>query len=326
MNNVHNRPNEAVTQNPLQKKIDVFKQPETTAAASQNINPNMNILPSQIENQSIMLYSQESIQIFDQMANDLLDHLLPKDFSRSDVENLSARLEYIREQAPELHSEMNMFREVIRQLKEAVFNRGMDMSQALNMLRVDQGGALYQRFQDFLSKKFPLEAQRFFQKLEAMTPEAMKNIFGSAEALAKFLQKNQASDAQNRNPALAVLEMVKGEINPQQPEHFLAALQIFSKEFNAESSQKLLGYLKRRGVLDENEYLKYMQSFRAPAEQNAALWGREEIKPIRFWYILLAVLCFVVSYSFGNDFASSLLLGVGMVALMGLLNFIIKKR
>ncbi|MBF0492225.1 MAG: hypothetical protein HQM15_05540 [Deltaproteobacteria bacterium] len=331
MTNVQNRlppsnpssANDAVMQNRFQNRMDVFKKAEISASAPQTANPDMSIVP---EGSGHINYSPESVQILDQMANDLLDHLLPPDPSRSDAENLSTRLEFIREQAPELQREMTMFREVVRQVREAVFAQGMDIMQALNMLRVDQGGALYQRFQDFLSKTFPLERNQFFQKLENLSPEAVKNIFGSAEALGAFLQKNQSPEAQSRNPALAVLEMVKGEINPQQPEHFLVALQIFSKEFNTENTQKLLSYLKRRGVLDENEYLRYMQSFRAPPEQHAALWGKEEIKPIRFWYILLAVLCFVVSYGIEHDFVVSLLVGLGMAGLMGLLNFMLRKK
>src|SRR4029453_14990526 len=123
-------------------------------------------------------------------------------------------------------------------------------------------------------------------------------------------QSAASAEASMMNPGQAVLELLKAEANPAgQLEHFLAGLYILNKDGLQQSAARLRSYLRRRGQLPEHDF----QDFHYKDESKKIFQGpmpREKIKPVNFWYILLAIGTFAASIGLGLNIVEAAAVGV----------------
>lgn len=232
-----------------------------------------------------------------------------------------------RNMAQEMQRDQQVLREFIREANYLVGEKGMELSQMLNTIRVEQGGAFWQKVQQILQKGIPIEQAVIFQKAEKSFQEMGKNPAEMNQAL-KTLAGGALTQAQQeaamRNPGKVILELLKIETNPQaQIDNFLAALKTLTRDGMQESAQKLRSYLRRRGGFTEEDLMFYTSSDRKEIFQGPL--SREPIQPVNWWYLLLAIGTFGTSMGLGLNTLEAALMGIGVAVLMFCLSLIFKR-
>jgi hypothetical protein len=226
--------------------------------------------------------------------------------------------------AQEMQRDLQTIREFVREAKYMVTNQGMEVAQMLNMMKVEQGGAFWQKIQQILQKGIPVEKQVLFQKLDKPVTELPKSLTsapGSDAALkAAMGGATNLGDMAKMTPGQAILELLKAEGNPTaQLEHFLAAMTILNRDGLQESAKKLRSYLRRRGDWTPEQEIRY---FRGEDQKKEIFQGpmpREEFRPVNFWYLLLAIGTFGASLGLGLNIMEAAVVGVFSALIMFLL-------
>jgi hypothetical protein len=216
----------------------------------------------------------------------------------------------------DLQKDLTTLREFMREAKYLIDNQGMTVAQMFNMVKVEQGGAFWQKLQQVLQKGVPGDALLFSKKGDPADPAQME------AALKNLVASSEVAEAM-KTPGRAILELMKAEVNPQnQLANFLAALKILDKDGMSDSANRLRSYLRKRGDVPE-EAIQYY--FDQKKEIFEGPFPKEPIQPVNWWYILLALGAFGTSITVGLNLWESLLMGIGMAALMFFLSFIYKR-
>lgn len=223
---------------------------------------------------------------------------------------------------PDFQRDLQILREMVRE-GNYLISQGMDVSQVVNKLKLEQGGQFWQNFQQMLQRQAStLKAD--FSQLGEQAIDVSKGVgeFGLTKEAAKSQEALKSAASQ------AILELLKAEANPQiQKEQCLSALQLLSKGNLTESSQKLLSYLRKRGNFSDQE-LNYFYSKQEPRKdifQNPFPLPQEKIKRSSFWYMLCGLAAFGISFGLGFNLAGSITVGVTIIVLMFIFSFISKK-
>ena len=256
------------------------------------------------------LQSQELAKIFGNIIQEGLNVV------QSSQPEVVQSKDILQEGFSNLQRDLQMIREFIREI-DYLIGQGMEMSQALNKMKIEQGGAFWQNLQQVL-QKFGLEKQTSFLTTESLDP--LKNL-GESLIQEGGIGKDTARSAAAR----AILELLKGESNPQiQKEQFLLALQILLKGDLKESSHRLLSYLRKRGGFSDQELAYYFQESKREIFQGP--FPREEIKRGSFWYLLFGLGAFGISAGLGLNLAGSITVGVATSVLLLVFSWIWGKR
>lgn len=216
----------------------------------------------------------------------------------------------------EMQKELQVLREFLREAQRMVLEQKMEMSQVLNQLKVQQGGAFWNKMQQILQKGIPAHQAVLFQRLDKDAGD-IKHKFGAPEIPTAIGEKaGEAAKALGNPAGQALAEMLKAEANPTtQIEHMILALQILHREGMRDSSQKLLGYLKHRWGMSEEELRRFLSEHNLPYYLGPMpRKNREEKAQGTFWYPALALVAVPIGMLVGMDFIWALVLGI---ALMG---------
>jgi hypothetical protein len=218
--------------------------------------------------------------------------------------------------AQDMPKDLTTLREFMREAKYMIENQGMTVAQMFNTVKVEQGGAFWQKLQQVLQKGVPTDSLTLSKTEDSAETARM-------EAALKNLAAGAVAAETMKTPGKAILELMRGEINPQnQVENFLAALQMLKKDGMNESAERLRSYLRKRGDVPE-EAIQYY--FTQKKEIFQGPFPKEPIQPVNWWYILLALGAFGISIGVGLNIWEALLMGIGMAALMFFLSFIYKR-
>jgi len=211
----------------------------------------------------------------------------------------------------DFQKDLTTLREFMREAKYMIENQGMNVAQMFNMVKVEQGGAFWQKLQQVLQK--------------GVSSDTLLSKKGdpSEDAAFKSLATGTAASESMKTPGKAILELMKAEVNPQTSmDNFLAALAILNKDGMKESAEKLRFYLRRRGGVPE-EAIQYY--FTQKKEIFQGPFPKEPIQPVNWWYILLAIGAFATSIGVGLNLWEAALMGIGVAALMFFLSFIYRR-
>lgn len=225
----------------------------------------------------------------------------------------------------EMQRELQVLREFVREANRMVLEQKMEMSQVLNQLKVQQGGAFWHKLQQILQKGIPAHQAVLFQRLDKDAGD-IKHKFGAPEIPAAVGEKAGEAAKASGNPAgQALSEMLKAEANPTtQIEHMILALQILHREGLKDSSQKLLGYLKHRWGMSEEELRRFLSEHNLPYYLGPMpKKDLEEKAQGTFWYPVLALVAVPVGMLAGMDFVWASVLGI---ALLGFLLILTAQR
>ncbi len=225
----------------------------------------------------------------------------------------------------EMQRELQVLREFVREANRMVLVQKMEMSQVLNQLKVQQGGAFWHKLQQILQKGIPAHQAVLFQRLDKDAGD-IKHKFGAPEIPTAVGEKAGEAAKSSGNPAAQALsEMLKAESNPTtQIEHMILALQILQREGLKDSSQKLLGYLKDRWGMSDEELRRFLSEHNLPYYLGPMpRKDREEKVQGTFWYPVLALVAVPVGMLAGMDFVWASVLGI---ALLGFLLILTAQR
>jgi len=213
----------------------------------------------------------------------------------------------------EMQKELQVLREFLREANRMVLEQKMEIPQMLNMLKVQQGGAFWSKLQQILAKGIPGHQAVLFQRLDKDAGD-IKHKFGSPDI--PVSGEKAAEALKMGNPAgQALAEMLKAESNPTtQIEHMILALQILHREGLKDSSQKLLGYLKHRWGMSDEELRRFLSEHNLPYYLGPMpKKDREEKAQGTFWYPVLALVAVPVGMIAGMDFLWASVLGIALL-------------
>ncbi|GEM_PF-2605083 len=269
-------------------------------------------------------FSQDFLQMMDSIVKEGYETAKPPEGGKTGDQNSGNA-----QQNPSFPSqkELQLLREFMREANYLIQNQNMEVAQMLNTLKVEQGGAFWQKVQQMLQKGIPLHQAVVFQSLDKNLQEISKQFLGM-EGMVKMAATSGsmgAGEALQIQPGRALLEIMKAESNPQGAmDHYLVALQILLKDGMQGSAQKLLSYLRRRGGFKESE-----QAYFLGDQLRRDLVGpsspREERSMAHLWYILIAMGSFGALVGLGFDWIASLLVGFSMGLVIFIFSFIYKK-
>ncbi|MBL7685188.1 MAG: hypothetical protein JNK65_04030 [Deltaproteobacteria bacterium] len=223
----------------------------------------------------------------------------------------------------EFQKDLQVIKEFMKEAGFLIGKQGVEVAQMLNMIKVEQGGAFWQKAQQVLQKGIPLEQAVLFQKLEKNLGGPSKNMSEQDMATKVMQAQSQQNEAMSmRTPGKAILEILKAETNPQQAELFLSAFQILNRDGLNESAQHLRSYLKRRSMPAYEQIHQWAQNH--PKEIFQGPIAREPETLNHFWYILIALICFGLSMSVGLSVIESLMMGGTTILLVFLLGLVVK--
>ncbi|MCC6273405.1 MAG: hypothetical protein IT572_08055 [Deltaproteobacteria bacterium] len=224
----------------------------------------------------------------------------------------------------EMQKELQVLREFLREANRMVLVQKMEIPQMLNMLKVQQGGAFWNKLQQILAKGIPGHQAVLFQRLDKDAGD-IKHKFGSPEIPAGGEKAGEALKATGNPAGQALAEMLKAESNPTtQIEHMILALQILNREGLKDSSQKLLGYLKHRWGMSDEELRRFLSEHNLPYYLGPMpKKDRDEKAQGTFWYPVLALVAVPIGMLAGMDFLWASVLGI---ALLGFLLILTAQR
>jgi hypothetical protein len=217
--------------------------------------------------------------------------------------------------AQDMQKDLTTLREFMREAKYMIENQGMNVAQMFNMVKVEQGGAFWQKLQQVLQKGVLSDT--------LLSKKGDPAEQGQMDAAFKSLATGSAAADAMKTPGKAILDLMKAEVNPQTSmDNFLAALATLNKDGMRESADKLRSYLRRRGGVPE-EAIQYY--FTQKKEIFQGPFPKEPIQPVNWWYILLAIGAFATSIGVGLNIWEATLMGIGVAALMFFLSFIYRR-
>lgn len=217
----------------------------------------------------------------------------------------------------DLQRDMQVIREFFREANRMFASQKMEISQMINHLKADQGGMFWNRLQQVLQKGIPTHQAVVFQKTDKDAGD-IKHKFGSPEIPTGLGEK--AGDigklSQMARPGSAMLEMLKAESNPTtQVEHAILALQIMQKEGLQDSSQKLMGYLKKRWGLNDEQMQRFLSDNKIPFYLGPMPKDADAGQKTRgsFWYIITALASIPIAVIVGIDILWAAILGIALL-------------
>ena len=217
----------------------------------------------------------------------------------------------------DLQRDMQVIREFFREANRIFAGQKMEISQMINHLKADQGGMFWNRLQQVLQKGIPTHQMVVFQKTEKDAGD-IKHKFGSPEIPVKLGEKGAEAGklGQLARPGSAMLELLKSESNPNtQIEHAILALQIMQKEGLQESSQKLMGYLKKRWGMTDEQMQRFLSDNKIPFYMGpmATLADAGQRSRSSFWYLLPALASIPIAVLIGVDILWAAILGIALL-------------
>ncbi len=285
-----------------EKQSPFFKGNATTSPLEQTLpNPlkTSELQNTQSQNSNATL-SQEFMGVIDTLVQEGYETAKPIDTGKSGDQGGSL--------SQDMKRDLQVIREFLREANYKVEQQSAETAQMLNMIKVELGGAFWQKLQQALQKT---AGQDFvnFQKSELASQENAKN----ASDIGKTANESR-TDLQ-KNPGPIIAELLKAEGNPHgQNEHFLTALALLGREGMPLSTQKLISYLKRRGGLSEQEWQTCFSY--VPQHYLAGVARHEKNQSVNWWYIFLALLCFGAFIVTGMGVLETLLVGGGLMTVM----------
>jgi len=206
----------------------------------------------------------------------------------------------------DFQKDLQVVREFLREATRLIKQQGMEVSQMIHWIKADQGGVLWQRLQQVLQKGLPNSEGEMDQSAGKMRLEGRG-------ALGSGLEKEKIG--QGATPGKALLEILKGEGNPTNAlESLMVALQMLKESGMQKSSDKLIGYLKRRYNLSDEDMHQLMQKYHIAYWQGPMPRGEKEIANL--WYPFLALLCTPIAMLCGVDFLKAGALGMTLTAVV----------
>jgi hypothetical protein len=322
------QPSQAKPQQVLQDQVQQAQTAQAAQAAELNKLATQGTQGAQLQTPSLNL-PQEFVGVLNTIVKEGYETAKPPEAGKTGDQGLASGGQAGGEAAlsqkavtQEIQRDLQVIREFVRELNYLVEDQGVQIAQALNQIRVEQGGAFWQKVQEILQKGIPIEKTVLFQNLEKTLQELPKNPTAGPDLAKGMLGAGSGAEAAQKNPGKAILELLKGELNPQQKESFLMALQTLDKNGLPLSAQKLRSYLRRRGGLPEQD-LYFIENQRKEIFQGPM--PREEIKPVNWWYILLALGAFGTSVGLGLGIGEAVAIGGAVAVLMFVLSLVLKK-
>lgn len=217
----------------------------------------------------------------------------------------------------EMQKELQVLREFLREANRMVLEQKMEIPQMLNMLKVQQGGAFWSKLQQILAKGIPAHQAVLFQRLDKDAGD-IKHKFGSPEIPVAGEKASESAKALGNPAGQALAEMLKAEANPTtQIEHMILAMQILHREGLKDSSQKLLGYLKHRWGMSEEELRRFLSEHNLPYYLGPMpKKDRDEKAQGTFWYPALALVAVPIGMLAGMDFLWASVLGIALLGFL----------
>ena len=217
----------------------------------------------------------------------------------------------------ESQKELQVLREFLREANRLIVGQKLEIPQMLNQLKVQQGGVFWNKLQQILQKGIPAHQAVIFQKLDKDAGD-IKHKFGAPEIPVTGESAGDSAKLFGNPARQALAEMLKAESNPTtQIEHMILALQILNQQGLKDSSQKLLGYLKHRWGMSDEELRRFLSEHGLPYYLGPMpTKGEAEKTQGTFWYPILAFVAVPIGMLAGMDFIWALVLGI---ALMGFL-------
>jgi len=206
----------------------------------------------------------------------------------------------------QFQKDLQVVREFMREATRLVQQQGMEISQVIHWIKTDQGGLLWQRLQQVLQKPLPGTGVDLAGMSDGDKAKLLAKLgFGDEGPARKAL--GEAGQA----PGKAMLQILKAEANPTAAlENLMAALAMLKENGLNQSSEKLLGYLKDRYDLSEEELQQLLGKF------HIAYWQgpmpRVQKEAPNLWYPFLALLCTPVAMLLGADFFTAGSLGLAL--------------
>ncbi len=199
--------------------------------------------------------------------------------------------------AQNFQKDLQVIHEFLRQAKYLIDGQNMDVAQMLHFLKSQQGGILWQKFQQILQRGLPVQEALLMQKLDKEAMGLREKMLGAqAGEIGEAAEK--AARLTQQTPGRALLEMFKAETNPKaQLENFLLALQMLKQDGMRNSSDKLVSYLRSRWGFSEKEMRRFL------AQQQIAYFQgpmpMEERKSASPWWVLIAFLVIPIALAAG---------------------------
>ena len=216
----------------------------------------------------------------------------------------------------DLQRDLQVIREFFREANRLMAGQKMEISQMIHALKAEQGGMFFNRLQQVLQKGIPVHQAVTFQKTDKDAGD-IKHKFGSPEIPGAV--GDRAGEigklGQMARPGSAMLELLRAEANPtSQVEHAVLALQILQQDGMQDSSQKVIGYLKKRWGMTDEQMQRFLADHKIPfylgpmPTADAAEKSRGN-----FWYILVALASVPVAVLVGLDFLWAVILGIALL-------------
>ncbi len=242
---------------------------------------------------------------------------------RSPQGDLSSRNE---PRGQESQRELQVIREFVREAQRLLSDQKLEVSQMIHRLKAEQGGMFWNKLQQVLQKGLSPQQAVVFQKLDKDAGD-IKHKFGSPEIPNLGEKAGEAGKAMRHPAGQALFEMLKAEANPTtQIEHMVLALQILGREGMKDSSQKLLGYLKHRWGMSDEELKRFLADHQLPyylgpmPKRDASERASGTI-----WYPLLALIAVPIGMLAGMDFVWAAVLGIALAGFFLILTAQAKK-
>jgi hypothetical protein len=217
------------------------------------------------------------------------------------------------ERGREFQKDMQVIHEFIRQATYLVRNQGADISQMINRIKAEQGGAFWQRLQQTLEKGLPTSPEVFSQKIGVA--ETLEKQTQQATEMGKGKADSELIKAEQLNPGRAILELFKAETNPKtQIENMVLALQTLKRDGFEDSSRKLTFYLGRRWGMSDAEMKHFLGRYSIAHFQGPT--RKKEVKSFNGWYPLIALSSIPLVMLLG-----AIILGVVVTAAVFLINY-----
>ncbi len=220
--------------------------------------------------------------------------------------------------------DLQILKEFIREANYLIKSQNMDVAQMLNTIKVEQGGAFWNKVQEMLQKGIPASQMVIFQNLEKNIQEISKQFMGM-EGFSKLGQTLNTESGQIQ-PGRALLEIIKAESNPQgSMDRYMMALQILMRDGMEHSAQKLVSYLRRRsGLLNQTPQASHWADlFRKDIV--AYVPQKVEKDLAHWWYVVFSIATFGALVGLGFDWFASLLVGVSIGVVIFIFGLVFKK-
>lgn len=262
----------------------------------------------------------EVIQVIDSVVKEAYEDRLNNSSHPSSVNNAGNLSQNSVNPEGELKKGIKIINEFLREVTFLVVERGMEVSQALQKIKVDQNGTFWKAFEQVLQKGSYTEPST-----SSRTEKPLEAALGTSADQRISSERKVTTESSTLMAGQAILELLKAEGNPQaQKEHFLAALQFLRQGNCAESERKLLRYLRGRKDFSEQE-LEYYLGERSFPRSSQRLAYTEEKSLLKASYIFFPILAFGASIGLGLGWEGGLTVGLGTALLLFLVSWIAKK-